>query len=179
MISVIIPVFNMRSLVGDTLRSVVAQSCSDLEIVCVDDGSTDGSGDLLAEWARRDDRIRVISRENGGLGAARNTGLEMANGEWIAFLDAGDVGFVCPDAFRKFGLSHLSFLSCLLNDGSRIECISFIFKCSSFLTASRSIFPIQYLAVVPNLVIVCLHNNHFSISLLSLVLAAGFSVISY
>lgn len=99
MISIIIPVYNKRSLVGDTLRSVVSQSYSDLEILCVDDGSTDGSGAELTEWAGRDKRIRVLSRENGGLSAARNTGLDAAKGEWVAFLDAGDV--IHPEALER------------------------------------------------------------------------------
>ncbi len=91
LISVIIPVFNMCDSLESTLQSVIAQTYSDLEIVCVDDGSTDGSHEVVESWAEKDSRIRVVSRQNGGLSAARNSGLDVATGEYVAFLDAGDV----------------------------------------------------------------------------------------
>ena len=91
LISVIIPVFNMCDSLESTLQSVIAQTYSDLEIVCVDDGSTDGSHEVVESWAEKDSRIRVVFRQNGGLSAARNLGLDVATGEYVAFLDAGDV----------------------------------------------------------------------------------------
>ena len=91
LISVIIPVFNMFDSLEGTLKSVTAQTYSNLEIVCVDDGSTDGSHKVIESWAEKDSRIRIVSRQNGGLSAARNSGLDVASGEYVAFLDAGDV----------------------------------------------------------------------------------------
>ena len=73
------------------MRSVLSQTYCDIEVICIDDGSTDGSGEELRRWAEKDARVRVISQENRGLSMARNAGLDAAKGEWIAFVDAGDV----------------------------------------------------------------------------------------
>ena len=97
MVSVIIPVYNSAHL-DDTMRSVLSQTCRDIEVVCIDDGSTDGSGEELRRWAKKDARVNVISQENRGLSCARNAGLDAAKGEWIAFVDAGDV--LCADALE-------------------------------------------------------------------------------
>ena len=90
LISVIIPVFNVRPYLAKALESVIRQTYSHLEIIVVDDGSTDGSGDICDEFAARDERIKVIHQENRGLSAARNAGLDRAAGEYIAFLDSDD-----------------------------------------------------------------------------------------
>ena len=90
LISVIIPVFNVRPYLTKALESVIRQTYSHLEIIVVDDGSTDGSGDICDEFAARDERIKVIHQENRGLSNARNTGLDIINGEAVAFLDSDD-----------------------------------------------------------------------------------------
>ena len=90
MVSVIIPVYNSAHL-DDTMRSVLSQTCRDIEVICIDDGSSDGSGDELRRWTEKDARVRVISQENRGVSMARNAGIDAAKGEWIAFVDAGDV----------------------------------------------------------------------------------------
>lgn len=90
LISVIIPVFNVRPYLTKALESVIRQTYSHLEIIVVDDGSTDGSGDICDEFAARDERIKVIHQENRGLSNARNTGLDIMNGEAVAFLDSDD-----------------------------------------------------------------------------------------
>lgn len=90
LISVIIPVFNVRPYLTEALKSVIRQTYSHLEIIVIDDGSTDGSGDICDEFAKRDDRIKVVHRENRGLSNARNTGLDMMSGEAVAFLDSDD-----------------------------------------------------------------------------------------
>lgn len=90
LISVIIPVYNVSAYLARALASVCGQTYEALEILLVDDGSTDGSGQICDEWAGRDGRIRVIHRENGGVSAARNTGLRAARGSLIAFADADD-----------------------------------------------------------------------------------------
>ena len=88
--SVIIPVYNVESYLRECLDSMLAQTCGDWEAVCVDDGSTDGSGAILSDYASRDSRFRVVAQPNGGLSAARNTGLDHAQGDCILFLDSDD-----------------------------------------------------------------------------------------
>lgn len=88
--SIIIPVYNVASYLRECLDSVLAQSCADWEAVCVDDGSTDGSGAILDEYAAKDGRFRVIHQKNAGVGAARNAALNVVRGEWVCFLDADD-----------------------------------------------------------------------------------------
>ena len=85
------PVYNVRHWVGAALDSVLGQSLHDLEVVVVDDGSTDGSAEVLRAYAARDDRVRVVRKENAGLGAARNTGLEHVRGRYVAFVDSDDL----------------------------------------------------------------------------------------
>jgi glycosyltransferase involved in cell wall biosynthesis len=91
LISVVIPTYNRAQTIGPTLQSVVAQTFSNFECIVVDDGSADVE-ELEAVVARLNDpRFRVLRRENGGGGAARNTGIEAARGDWIAFLDSDDL----------------------------------------------------------------------------------------
>ncbi len=90
LVSVIIPVYNVRPYIEEALDSVLNQSYANLEILLVDDGSTDGSGEVCDAYAKRDGRVRVIHQENRGLSAARNAGLERMTGAAIAFLDPDD-----------------------------------------------------------------------------------------
>ena len=85
LISVIIPVYNVRNYLGECLTSVMGQTYPWLEIILVDDGSTDGSGEICEEYARQDGRVKVIHQENAGLSAARNAGLDIAAGENFFF----------------------------------------------------------------------------------------------
>lgn len=89
-ISVIIPVYNVRPWLCECLDSILAQTFSDIEIIVVDDGSDDGSGEICDAYAVKDRRITVIHRENGGLSAARNTGIKAASGRYLMFLDSDD-----------------------------------------------------------------------------------------
>ena len=89
-ISVIIPVYNMEKYIDRCLRSIVENDYRALEIVCVNDGSTDKSGEKLKEWERIDTRIKTITTENRGLSEARNAGIRIACGQYIAFIDSDD-----------------------------------------------------------------------------------------
>ena len=90
-VSVIIPIYNVEAYLRECLDSVLNQTLGDIEIICIDDGSTDCSAKILEEFAKDDRRIRVITQSNAGAGAARNTGLAIAQGQWFSFLDADDV----------------------------------------------------------------------------------------
>ena len=90
-VSVIIPVYNMEPFIGACLDSVLNQTFSDFECICINDGSTDNTLDILKAYARKDARIRLIDQENQGGSAARNIGLNVAKGKWVAFLDNDDL----------------------------------------------------------------------------------------
>ena len=89
--SIVVPVYNVGSYLSKCLDSILLQTYEDWEAICVDDGSTDGSGSVLDEYAARDGRFKVIHQKNGGEGAARNTALDSAQGTYVAFLDADDL----------------------------------------------------------------------------------------
>lgn len=90
MISIIIPVYNVEKYIKESVDSVINQTASDFEIVLVDDGSTDNSGKICDEYGARDSRIKVVHKENGGLSSARNSGVEVATGDYVLFLDSDD-----------------------------------------------------------------------------------------
>jgi len=98
-VTVVVPVYNVAGYLRAALDSLLAQTVCDWTAVCVDDGSTDGSGRILDEYAVRDARIVVVHQPNGGVSAARNAGLDRATGEFVAFLDPDDV--VAPDWLAK------------------------------------------------------------------------------
>lgn len=89
-ISVIIPIFNIEKYLPKCIESVVRQSYKDLEIILVDDGSPDHCGEICDEWAKKDNRVKIFHKENGGLSDARNFGLKEATGDYILFLDGDD-----------------------------------------------------------------------------------------
>ena len=89
-ISVIVPVYNCEKYLSQCIRSIVNQDEKEIEIILIDDGSTDGSSSICDEFARKDERIIVVHKENEGVSVARNTGLEIAKGKYIAFVDADD-----------------------------------------------------------------------------------------
>lgn len=90
-ISVIVPVYNVEKYLNRCLESILKQSFEDFELILVDDGSTDQSSELCNLWERRDARVRVIHQENRGQSAARNVGIQMAEGEYLSFVDSDDV----------------------------------------------------------------------------------------
>ncbi len=89
-LSLVIPVYNVAAYLPACLDSIVAQTRAPDEIIVIDDGSTDACPEILADYAARLPQMRVVRQQNGGLSAARNTGLEHATGEWLAFLDSDD-----------------------------------------------------------------------------------------
>ena len=99
LVTVVIPIFNVEKHLDRCMESVVNQTYPNLEIIMVDDGSTDTCPQKCEEWARRDDRIKVVHKENAGLGMARNTGIEHASGEYICFFDSDD--YISLDLIEK------------------------------------------------------------------------------
>ena len=89
-VSVIVPVYNVEKYLKDCVDSLLHQSYRDLEIILVDDGSQDSSGEICDEYLNKDHRIKVIHKKNCGLGFARNSGLEIANGKYVVFIDSDD-----------------------------------------------------------------------------------------
>lgn len=97
-VSVIIPVFNVERYLNKCVQSIVDQTLDSLEIILVDDESPDACPQMCEEWARKDNRIKVIHKKNGGLGFARNSGLELATGEYVTFCDSDD--WIEPEAYQ-------------------------------------------------------------------------------
>ena len=91
LVSVVVPIYNVKKFLKDCFSSIVTQTYKNLEIILVDDGSTDESGDLADELASTDNRAVVIHKENGGLSSARNAGIKKATGEFITFIDSDDI----------------------------------------------------------------------------------------
>ena len=120
MISVIIPVYNVEAYLKKCVDSVLQQTYSDIEVILVDDGSTDGSGAICDEYALQDARVKVIHKENGGLSDARNQGMEVSSGDVISFIDSDDY------------VSHL-FLEILWEAMEKGDCdVAALKKCCDF-----------------------------------------------
>ena len=99
MLSIVIPAYNVERYLNRCMESVLSQSYRDLEILLINDGSTDGTGALCEEFAKRDSRIIYVEKQNEGQAAARNMGIRMARGEYLTFLDADD--WIDSDMFEK------------------------------------------------------------------------------
>jgi CDP-glycerol glycerophosphotransferase len=97
-LSVVMPVYNVEGYLVEAVESVLSQSHRNLELILVDDGSTDTSGAMCDDFAKQDTRVRVIHKKNAGLGAARNTGIAAARGKYLAFIDSDD--YVLPGAYE-------------------------------------------------------------------------------
>lgn len=114
-ISIIIPVYNIVSIVEYAINSVLQQTYQDWEAILVDDGSTDGSGDICDRYTETDTRIKVIHKTNGGLSSARNEGVKIAQGDYVLFLDGDD--YLHPDA--------LTLLSACVSEHPELDFIQF------------------------------------------------------
>lgn len=98
MISVIVPVYNVEKYLERCIDSILKQTYSDLEILLIDDGSSDNSGKICDEYAKKDNRIKVIHKKNGGISDVRNVGIENAKGDYIGFVDSDD--YIADDMFE-------------------------------------------------------------------------------
>ena len=98
-LSILIPVFNTRRYLAESLDSACGQTLRDIEIICLDDGSTDGSAEILDECAERDGRLKVVHKPNTGFGDTMNVGLAQAQGKYVAFLESDD--FIGRDAYAE------------------------------------------------------------------------------
>lgn len=107
-ISIVLPIYNVEAFLDKCIYSIVNQTYENIEIILVDDGSTDSSPQICDKWKQRDSRIKVIHKENGGLSDARNVGIDNATGEWIGFVDSDD--YVDVTMFEKL------YKACIEND---------------------------------------------------------------
>lgn len=124
LVSIIVPVYQVKAYVGECVDSLLCQTYKHLEIILVDDGSTDGSGEICDRYAKEDVRIRVIHQENHGPAAARNAGLDHAKGEYVAFVDSDD--YAMPEYIEElYRLSleyHADIAACMfLRDRQKID----------------------------------------------------------
>ena len=114
-ISIIVPVFNVEAYLRKCVDSLLAQTFQDIEIILVDDGSTDASGEICREYAQKYEAVTAIHKENGGLASARNEGMKYAKGEYIAFVDSDD--WMEPDAYRILHQKCIAAQPDILNYG--------------------------------------------------------------
>ena len=107
LISVMVPVYNVAPYITNCLESLIHQTYTNLEIILVDDGSTDNSLEICQEYAKKDKRIKVIHKENGGLSTARNAGLDVATGDYYSFVDSDDyISTRFYEIMLKIALEH-------------------------------------------------------------------------
>ncbi len=127
LISIILPAYNVEKKIEGTINSLCKQSYSNIELICVDDGSSDGTYNALRLFMQKDDRIKVFSKNNGGVSSARNYGLDRAQGEFIVFTDPGDI--VSTDyieyLYNLISLSNYQMAVCsydfVKNDGKILD----------------------------------------------------------
>ncbi len=108
-ISLIVPVYNVEKYLKQCIDSILVQTFSDFELICVNDGSTDNSGKILEEYKNRDIRIKIIDKKNGGLSSARNTGMKYAKGNFLCFIDSDD--WIATDMLEKLHDNIMKFNS--------------------------------------------------------------------
>lgn len=124
LISVIVPVYNVESYLNQCVDSILSQTYDNLEVILVDDGSPDNCGIICDDYARKDDRIKVIHKENGGLSSARNAGMKFVSGDFVGFVDsddwlAKDTYEYCLSKLDDNGCDAILFNSILTSDRSK------------------------------------------------------------
>lgn len=132
LISVIVPVYNAEKYLRECVDSILNQTYKNFEVILVDDGSTDGSPAICDEYAKTDERVKVIRKENGGVSSARNLGLEVANGEYICFIDSDD--FVSEDYLKNLYNS-------ITENNSDMAFCKYVNYANGKADVSREIFP--------------------------------------
>lgn len=130
-VSVIIPVYNTAPYLHEALSSITGQTLQELEIIIVNDGSTDGSGEIIREVAETDGRIKVFEQENQGQSVARNVGLEQATGEYIYFMDSDDLLSlnaleICYDYCLRLRLDFVFLMGIYYVRKDKIHCYGII-----------------------------------------------------
>ena len=137
-VSVIVPVYNVEQYLAECLNSIISQTLQDIEIICVDDGSTDNSGKILDDYAVREGRIRVIHQENCGVSKSRNKAIRSALGEFVMFVDSDDL---LPDILILEKYKKKELLQIILNllnldfqilDHQRIRLMSYLIHYNIF-----------------------------------------------
>lgn len=120
-ISIIVPVYNTEKYLSRCVESILSQTLEDIEIIIVDDGSTDGSGIICDKFELRDKRVRVVHQKNSGVSVARNVGISLSSGEWIGFVDSDDwIDEVTYETAYKTAMDNDASMivwGCSLNDG--------------------------------------------------------------
>lgn len=165
LVSVIVPVYNMQDLVGRCAQSLIGQTWPNLEILLVDDGSTDSSLAVCKGYERQDSRIRCLHKENGGLSDARNFGLSQAKGEWISFVDADDwvePGFIASLMEKSDGCDIAVCNACYIHTCGQVKvCHRFgnAALCSRQDIFSQIITPLITLDVKNNTLLPCVWNK--------------------
>lgn len=122
-ISVIVPVYNVEKYLRKCVDSILSQTFTDFELLLIDDGSKDHSGEICDEYALQDDRVKVFHKENGGVSSARNLGIDVAKGEWITFVDADD--YIAENLLQSLcnidSNVDIAFTGCTLIEGNNVS----------------------------------------------------------
>ena len=126
LISVIVPIYNVEQWLNECIESIVNQTYKNLEIILVDDGSPDSCPQMCDEWESKDERIKVIHKENGGLSSARNAGLDICTGDYISFIDSDDflelnAYQILIDDMDRYNVDAVRFLMSRYKDGNVID----------------------------------------------------------
>lgn len=118
LVSVIVPIYNVEKYLPKCIESIMNQTLKEIEIILIDDGSTDRSGAIADEYGERDSRINIIHKKNGGQGSARNKGIELANGYYIGFVDSDD--WIDCDMYEKLYSKAISLKSDIVVGSRRV-----------------------------------------------------------
>ncbi|MEG1141744.1 MAG: glycosyltransferase [Clostridia bacterium] len=148
-LSIIVPVYNVDKYINKCIESILAQTFTDFELLLVNDGSLDSSGSICDEYEKKDSRIKVFHKENGGVSSARNLGLENARGEWIAFVDGDD--WISPEMYKKllvYSENDIILCGYIEKDDNKENCKPILFPTGpvidSKLFLSKIIGPLEF-----------------------------------
>ena len=147
-ISIIVPIYNTEKYLRQCIRSILAQTFTNWECILVDDGSTDDSGAICNEYAKKDSRIKVVHRENGGASSARNTALDLLTGKWLAFVDSDDCIYfqALERLYSTAEHNNLDLLQCSYNRVYQEHTASF--EETNVLTSTKYVETDSYLTCV-------------------------------